>query len=286
MMRLPPPPDPDAAWERIRASNRRKLLLPSLLAMTFATGIVDAVSYLGIGSVFTANMTGNAVLLGFGLAGTFDFSVSRSLLALVLFALGSAAAGRLARTWHHTPFIWFRRITVLELGLIGLTALLMIGLETGIVTPDEPRRYLAIAVLSFAMGLRNATVRRLGFSDVPTTVLTSTITDVSSDSRLGGGERRRERVRLAAIALMIAGAFVGAVLVREVGAIAALIVGLGVLLGVAAHQTWIALTVPRSIAAGVEPSAVPGREGVASLDRPPDDPDDEPGAAPPEYPLS
>lgn len=282
---LAPVPDPDAAWARIRASNRRKLLLPSLLAMTFATGIVDAVSYLGIGSVFTANMTGNAVLLGFGLAGTYDFSVSRSLLALMLFALGSATAGRFARTWHHTPFIWFRRITGLEVALVAATALLLIDLPTGVVTPDEPRRYLAIAVLSFAMGLRNATVRRLGFTDVPTTVLTSTITDVSSDSRLGGGERRRERVRLAAISLMILGAFVGAILVREVGAIAALMAALAVLLGTAAHQSWIARTVPRSIAAGVEPSAVPGREGAVPLDRPTDDPDDEPGALDAGVPL-
>lgn len=239
-------PDPDAAWERIRASQRRKLLLPSLLGMTFATGIVDAVSYLAIGSVFTANMTGNAVLLGFGMAGSFDFSISRSLLALVLFALGSAAAGRLSRTWHHTPFIWFRRVTGIEIVLIAVTAVLMLGLETGIDTPDEPRRYLAIAVLSFAMGLRNATVRRLGFTDVPTTVLTSTITDLSSDSRLGGGERRREWVRLSAIAAMILGAFVGALLV-QVSTLAALLGVLAVLLAVAAHQSWIEITVPRQV---------------------------------------
>lgn len=239
-----PASDPDAAWERIQASRRRKLLLPSLLAMTFATGMVDAVSYLAIGSVFTANMTGNAVLLGFGMAGSFEFSISRTVIALLLFAVGAAAAGRLARTWHHTPFIWFRRVTGIEIVLVAITAVLLLGLPTGIETPDEPRRYLAIAVLSFAMGLRNATVRRLGFTDVPTTVLTSTITDVASDSRLGGGERRREWVRLTAIAAMIVGAFVGALLV-QVSALAALLAVEAVLLAVAAHQTWIVVTVPR-----------------------------------------
>src|SRR5215470_8216887 len=35
-----------------------------LLALTFAAGCVDALSYLGLSHVFTANMTGNAVLLG------------------------------------------------------------------------------------------------------------------------------------------------------------------------------------------------------------------------------
>lgn len=242
---LAPPPDPEAAWERIRASERRKLLLPSLLAMTFATGIVDAVSYLGIGGVFTANMTGNAVLLGFGVAGEYDFSISRTLLALVMFAAGGAVAGRLARTWHHVPFIWFRRITAIEIALLTVTGLLLIGLEMGLDTPDEPRRYLAIATLALAMGLRNATVRRLGFTDVPTTVLTSTVTDVASDSWFGGGERRREGVRLTAIAAMVVGAAVGALLV-QISAMLALGAALLVLLGVAAHQAWIAATVPRT----------------------------------------
>lgn len=254
-----PPIDPDAAWERIRASNRRKLLLPSLLMMTFATGVIDAVSYLGIGGVFTANMTGNAVLLGFGLAGGYDFSFSRVFLALALFAIGSAVAGRLARTWHETPFIWFRRITAIEIVLLVATVLLLVGLEAGIDPPDEPRRYLAVATLSLAMGLRNATVRRLGFTDVPTTVLTSTITDVASDSWFGGGERRRERVRLTAIAAMVLGAAAGAALVRESMQLA-LGLALLVVIGVAIHHAWIAATVPRSVAAGVEPSAVPGRE--------------------------
>src|SRR5437868_15296221 len=44
-------------------------LARALLALTFTTGLVDAVSYLGLGRVFTANMTGNVVLLGFGVAG-------------------------------------------------------------------------------------------------------------------------------------------------------------------------------------------------------------------------
>jgi hypothetical protein len=40
-----------------------------LLAMTVVTGIVDAVSFLALGRVFTANMTGNLVLIGFAFAG-------------------------------------------------------------------------------------------------------------------------------------------------------------------------------------------------------------------------
>ncbi|MBJ7470082.1 MAG: DUF1275 domain-containing protein [Solirubrobacteraceae bacterium] len=211
--------------------------------MTFATGLIDAVSYLAIGSVFTANMTGNVVLLGFGLGGVDAFPVDRALLALVAFAAGGVAAGRLARTWHHAPFVWFRRVTAIEIVLVGLAGGLLVGLPAGIETPDEPRRYGAIAVLGLAMGLRNATVRRLGFKDVPTTVLTSTVTDLATDSRLGGGERRNQGIRLAAILAMLAGAVIGALLIG-VSALAALGAAEVILLAVAAHQAYVARTVP------------------------------------------
>ena len=43
------------------------LLPPLLLGMTVVTGLVDAFSYLTLGHVFVANMTGNVVFLAFGL---------------------------------------------------------------------------------------------------------------------------------------------------------------------------------------------------------------------------
>lgn len=44
-------------------------LPPLLVAMTLITGLVDAFSYLVLGHVFVANMTGNVVFLAFALAG-------------------------------------------------------------------------------------------------------------------------------------------------------------------------------------------------------------------------
>jgi len=241
------PADPTKRWTAIQSSERRKRLLPTLFAMTFATGLIDAVSYIAIGGLFTANMTGNLVLLGFALAGTGGFSISRTLLSLVAFAIGSALGGRLARHWDERPFLWFRRTTAIEIGLLAVAALLTIGLPTGIHPPDSPRRYAVIAVLAITMGMRNATVRRLGFTDVPTTVSTSTISDLASDSWLGGGERRHEPRRVAAIATMLIGAVIGAVAVR-----ASPLLALGaaelVLLAAALHQAWIDHRIPASSA--------------------------------------
>src|ERR1700742_1236078 len=78
------------------ALPRRKDSLPAtLLALTLVTGVVDAVSFLGLGRVFTANMTGNVVLLGFAVAGAPGLSISRSLVSLAAFLAGAAIGGRL-----------------------------------------------------------------------------------------------------------------------------------------------------------------------------------------------
>src|SRR3954469_16177891 len=71
-------------------------LARALLVLTFSTGLVDAVSYLGLGRVFTANMTGNIVLLGFGIAGSGGLPVVAPLVSLGAFLIGSAVGGVLA----------------------------------------------------------------------------------------------------------------------------------------------------------------------------------------------
>ena len=78
------------------ASSIRHPLARALLVLTFSTGLVDAVSYLGLGRVFTANMTGNIVLLGFGIAGSGGLPVVAPLVSLGAFLVGSAAGGVLA----------------------------------------------------------------------------------------------------------------------------------------------------------------------------------------------
>src|SRR2546430_11379246 len=66
-----------------------------LLVLTVTTGLIDAVSVLGLGRVFTANMTGNVVFLGFALARVPGFSAVRSLAALAAFLAGAVIGGRL-----------------------------------------------------------------------------------------------------------------------------------------------------------------------------------------------
>jgi len=81
-------------WHTLRPpeGDKHGPLAPLLLMLTVVTGLVDAFSYLVLGHVFVANMTGNVVFLAFALVGATGFSLSASLLALVAFALGAMAA--------------------------------------------------------------------------------------------------------------------------------------------------------------------------------------------------
>src|SRR5580692_1176895 len=76
-------------------------LPPLLVGMTVVTGLVDAFSYLLLGHVFVANMTGNVVFLGFAVAGAPGFSIGASVVALVSFAAGSVLGGRIVQRFGH-----------------------------------------------------------------------------------------------------------------------------------------------------------------------------------------
>src|ERR1700760_2585652 len=68
--------------------NNDEILVSALLVMTAVTGLVDAVSFLSLGHVFTANMTGNIVLLAFASTGVPQVSLARSITALLGFLAG------------------------------------------------------------------------------------------------------------------------------------------------------------------------------------------------------
>src|SRR2546423_14646474 len=71
-----------------------KTLAYALLGLTAVTGLVDAVSFLALGRVFTANMTGNIVLLAFATAHVSGLSIARSSTALLAFLVGAVLGGR------------------------------------------------------------------------------------------------------------------------------------------------------------------------------------------------
>jgi uncharacterized membrane protein YoaK (UPF0700 family) len=109
------------------------------------------------------------------------------------------------------------------------------GYDLVALTP-VPTLYALIILTAVAMGLRNATVRRLAVPDLTTTVLTLTLTGIASDSTLAGGRNPRLGRRLAAVLAIFAGSAVGAGLVSLGGLTTPLVVtGASILLVTAAY---------------------------------------------------
>ena len=122
----------------VPGSDRFGPLPPLFIAMTLVTGLVDAFSYLVLGHVFVANMTGNVVFLGFAVAGAHGFSIPASLVALASFGAGSVVGGRLiARYGHH-------RGRHLAAATTFQAAFLAIAVVLAIVSSDPPQSALQV----------------------------------------------------------------------------------------------------------------------------------------------
>ncbi|KND46248.1 MULTISPECIES: YoaK family protein [Streptomyces] len=201
--------------------DRHGPLPPLMLALTVVTGVVDAVSYLGLGHVFVANMTGNVVFLGFALAGAGGLSALASVVAMAAFLAGAVAGGRFAVRFaeHRGRLLAVATAfqTVLVAGAV-LTAALTDGLTTAFADGrvGDPE-YTLIVLLGLAMGLQNAAARRLGVPDLTTTVLTLTLTGLAADTASAGGAAPRPGRRLLSVLAMFLGALAGALLLRHTG---------------------------------------------------------------------
>ena len=189
--------------------------LPLLLHVATAiTGLIDAISYLALGHVFTANMTGNVVFLAFAVAGAPGLSITRSLTALVAFLAGALIGGRVATflSGVFTPS-WITTALSLESALLLAATLAAINFRDSLGSSFQ--LYSIIVLTACAMGIRNATVRKMAIPDLTTTVLTLTITGLAADSRFAGGTNPRWRRRLLAVLLMFFGALIGTLLLRR-----------------------------------------------------------------------
>lgn len=189
-------------------------VLGVLTVLTMMSGFVDAVSFLGLGQVFTANMTGNVVLLGFALVGASGLSVWSHLTSVLCFVAGAAVGGRLASLSGSHRRSLLMAMTVEGLFAGGAAVVAAIG---GGKVVSGWEREVVIAILAVAMGMRNATVRRLAVPDIATTVLTTTLTGLAADSWLAGGTDPRAGRRVSAVVAMLTGAVAGAAIVLHQG---------------------------------------------------------------------
>jgi len=208
-----------------------------LVGLTIVAGMVDALSFLRLGEVFVANMTGNVVLLGFSIAGVQGFSAPAHLAALAAFILGAALGGRLVVTFGHHRGRLLAVVASVKCGFAATAVCLSLLLAQ----PDAPGlRYALIVLLATSMGLQNAGVRHLRMPDLTTTVLTGTITALASDLLTVGANPGQLTRRILSALLLFIGAAVGAVVLKLAGVTAVLIVNLLLLasMAIGAFKFW------------------------------------------------
>jgi uncharacterized membrane protein YoaK (UPF0700 family) len=183
------------------------------LGMTAATGLVDAVSFLALGRIFTANMTGNIVLLAFATARVPGLSVTLSGAALMWFLVGAVLGGRIMAPASRDSHLRFAiQAFLLEVLFLTAASLCAIGYK-GNATEFSVRLLALIALTALAMGTRNAAIRKLAVPDVTTTVLTMTLTAIAADSSLAKGNNVRLARRSGAVLALFSGAALGALII-------------------------------------------------------------------------
>jgi len=176
--------------------------------LTAVTGMVDATSYLALGQVFTANMTGNVVLLAFAAAGANGPSVSRSGAALAAFAVGASMSGCMAARADASRQKWIGIVFGIEAGLLW-ASMVVVSAAGADLAHHFASLYGTIALTGLAMGIRYATVLKLKVPDVNPSVLTGTI------AMLASGTHPRWTRGAASVATIVAGAAVGTYLLRH-----------------------------------------------------------------------
>ena len=185
----------------------------ALLGMTAVTGLVDAVSFLSLGRVFTANMTGNVVILAFAAAHLSGLSIARSSMALWSFFAGAILGGRImARATAEARVQFAAQAFLLEIAFLLAASFCAIGYR-GDLLEDSFQPFALIALTGLAMGTRNAAVRKLAIPDLTTTVLTLTITGIAADSSIANGTNPGLARRVGSVAAMFLGAAFGAVII-------------------------------------------------------------------------
>ncbi|RSX51397.1 hypothetical protein D2E25_1831 [Bifidobacterium goeldii] len=222
------------------------LLSPALVILTFVAGLVDALSYLALGHVFVANVTGNIVFLGFSIAHAQGFVWWTSALTLATFMVGALIGGRIIhyfganRARHLLVSTSVQAVFVIA-ALVGTTLLNRFSAEPTIGGTGKPANMataaaqaiaatnspslnfptanhidlhiiLLIVLLAPAMGIQNSTARKLSVPDLPTTVLTMTLTGIVADTSAHGHEQSKLGRRAVVMIALAAGALAGALL--------------------------------------------------------------------------
>jgi uncharacterized membrane protein YoaK (UPF0700 family) len=189
-----------------------------LVALSFATGIYEAICFLTFGKIFTAFQTGNLVFLGLGVAGAHPPTgpnLVSAVVSLAAFAAGAALAMPILRAFDGDQEIaddkvfqtWPRRVSIaLAVALILQVSFLAVWIAAA---SPASLTYVLIALAAFAMGLQMNAIRSLHVPGISTTAFTATFISLASGLATWSLTAPSARRLTATMVSLAAGAFLG-----------------------------------------------------------------------------
>ncbi len=184
-----------------------------LYALTFVAGSMDAISFIGLGQVFTANMTGNTVLMAIAVGSGKFLAASRSVVALLGFAAGAMLAGRMVDPGRH-KILWSKSVTRVLFVEFAIAVVFALAWFFNHGSDNQLDIQGLIVLSALSMGLQSGAARRLSVSGVSTVVVTSMLTSLMAElAALGAASPNRVRWTMVFVSLFAGAAASGVLLV-------------------------------------------------------------------------
>ncbi len=184
-----------------------------LNALTVSSGAIDTISFLALGKVFTAFMTGNIVFLGLRVAGASGPGFAAILVSMAAFAVGVYVSSWIVKP-SEVSGVWPRRVTVaLGLSLIAHAGFLAVWLASD-GQPSTDVAHVLLGLWALPMGMQSAAVRRLHVEGVFTTAATATVIYLLDITSLFATVAERRRLAGVLISLFVGATAGGLLLVH------------------------------------------------------------------------
>lgn len=194
-------------------SNALEIRMRDLLlnALTVSSGAVDAISFVALGKVFSAFMTGNIAFLGLRVAGAPAPGAVAIVVAVVAFAAGAFISTRIVNPSNRSA-IWPPRVTVaLSASLVPHAVFLTVWFVTH-GRPSVDVAHVLLGAWGFAMGMQSAAVRVLRVQGVFTTAATATMLLLVADLTNWSATRVERRRFTGVLVSLFVGATCGGLL--------------------------------------------------------------------------
>jgi uncharacterized membrane protein YoaK (UPF0700 family) len=184
------------------------------MALTVSSGAVDAISFIALGKVFTAFMTGNVVFLALGAASAFGANgpnIVRVATALAAFSAGVFLSTRIAKASKGAGLWPSGASLALAAAAVAQTTFL-VGWVVASGRPSTGFGTWLTAIVALAMGLQSGAVLLLGLRGVFTTAATATVMFLARDAAARPASTAEPAMLAGVLVSLFAGATAGGLL--------------------------------------------------------------------------